>query len=255
MKGILCCSILVLSVFIVSHSYAQSEKIDICAAKSEPSRAASPDASKKISFPKPVIKNVTVREEGRDLMWVVTIENTGTAPTSGQESVQCFRNTKSGNPPQLPVGGMAVPVIGPGQTKEVSTTLNPDPQTGQYSVELVSKGKVIQQRPYGLGIPTLEVGEIKAAEDKLAWEAVIKNTWLFGVRDIKVQAFKKNSSQKEWEPVGESHIEFLQGRTSSTVKGKGNPAGADEFKVAIFLRRVKAEPWVEMTSKTLKVKK
>jgi len=255
MRRILFCSILVLSLFIISYSYVCAEKIEICAAKSEPSRSASPDASKKISVAKPVIKNVTVREEGKDLVWVVSIENTGTAPTSGQESVQCYRNIKSGNSPQLPAGGMAVPVIGPGQTKEVSTTLNPDPQTGQYTVELVSKGKVIQQKPYGLGTPTLEVGEIKWGDDKLAWEAVIKNKWSFAVGDIKVQAFKKSASQKEWEAVGESHLDFLGRGASSTVKGKGTSAGADEFKVAVFLRRVKAEPWVEMVSKTLNLKK
>lgn len=255
MKKILLCSVLMLSVSIVSYSYAQAEKLEICAAKSESSRAASPDASKKISIAKPVIKNVTVREEGRNLIWVVSIENTGTAPTSGQESVQCYRNIKSGNPPQLPAGGVAVPVIDPGQTKEVGTTLNPDPQTGQYTIELVSKGKVIQQRPYGLGLPTMEVGEIKVADDMLAWEAVVNNTWLFGLRDIKVQAFKKSASQKNWEPLGESRIDYLQGRASSTVKGKGNSAGANEFKVAVFLRRVQAEPYVEMASKTLNLKK
>jgi hypothetical protein len=254
MKKILLCSVLMLSVSIVSYSYAQAEKLEICAAKSEPSRAASPDASKKISIAKPVIKNVTVREEGRNLIWVVSIENTGTAPTSGQESVQCYRNIKSRNPPQLPAGGVAVPVIDPGQTKEVGTTLNPDPQTGQYTVELVSKGKVIQQRPYGLGTPTLEVGAIKTDNDKLAWEAVIKNTWSFAVGDIKVQAFKKSASQKDWEALGETNIDYLARGASSTVRGKGNSAGADEFKVTVFLRRVKAEPWVEMVSKTLNLK-
>jgi hypothetical protein len=39
------------------------------------------------------------------------------------------------------------------------------------------------------------------------------------------------------------------------VKGKGNLAGADEFKVAVFLRRIKSEPYVEMASKTVTVKK
>jgi hypothetical protein len=255
MKKILFCSILVLSLFIISYSYAPAEKIEICAAKSEPSRSGSPDASKKISIAKPVIKNVTVGEEGREVMWVVSIENSGTAPTSGQDALQFYRDLKSGNPPRLGAGGVAVPVINPGQTKEVKAGLNPDPQTGQYTIELVSKGKVIQQRPYGLGLPTMEVGEIKVADDMLAWEAVVNNTWLFGLRDIKVQAFKKSASQKNWEPLGESRIDYLQGRASSTVKGKGNSAGANEFKVAVFLRRVQAEPYVEMASKTLNLKK
>lgn len=255
MKKTMFCAVLVLSLLILCYSAAQAEKIEISAAKSEPSRSASPDASKKIAIAKPVIKNVTVREEGKDLLWVVSIENTGTAPTSGQESVQCYRNTKSGNPPQLPAGGMAVPAINPGQTKEVSTTLNPDPQTGQYSVELVSKGKVLQQRPYGLGTPTMEVGAIKTDNDKLAWEVAIKNTWSFAVGDIKVQAFKKSASRKDWEALGETYIDYLPRGASSTVRGKGNTTGADEFKVAVFLRRVKAEPWVEMVSKTLNLKK
>jgi hypothetical protein len=246
---------LLLSVFIISYSYAQSEKIKICAAKAGSSRSASPDASQKASIAKPVIKNVTVREEGQGLLWVVSIENTGNAATSGQEAIQCYRNPSSGNPPQLPAGGVSVPAIGPGQTKEVTSTLDPDPQTGQYTFELVSKGKVVQQRQYGLGTPTMEIGEIKVAEDRLGWEALIKNTWLFGVRDIKVQAFKKNSSQKKWEALSEAHIDFLRGRTSSTVKGLGTSAGADEFKVAVFLRRVKAEPYVEMAAKTVTVKK
>lgn len=255
MQKILLCSILVLSVLIVSYSYAQTEKIEICAAKSEPSRSGTPDAAKKISFAKPVIKNVTVRQEAKYLVWVATVENTGTASTSGQETVQCYWNTGSGNS-QRPAGGAGVPVINPGQTKEVSSTLSPDPQNGNYSFELVSKeGKVLQMRPFGLGTPTLEVGEIKAGDDRLAWEAVVKNTWLYGVRDVKVQAFKKSASQKDWEPIGESHLDFLQGGTSSTVKGKGSSAGADEVKVAVFLRRVQAEPWVEMASKTLFLKK
>src|SRR4030042_2404593 len=101
----------------------------------------------------------------------------------------------------------------------------------------------------------MEVGEIKVGDGKLAVEAVIKNTWIYTVGDIKVQGFKKSASQKEWEAVGESHIDFLRGRTSSTVKGKGNLAGADEFKVAVFLRRIKSEPYVEMAAKTLTVKK
>jgi len=248
-------AVMVLCVLIISYSLAQAEKIEVCAAKSEPSRSGTLDAAKKISFAKPAIKNVTVREEAKYLVWVATIENTGTAPTSGQETVQCYWYTGSGNS-QRPAGGAGVPVINPGQTKEVSSTLSPDPKNGNYSFELVSKeGKVIQKRPYGLGTPTLEVGEIRAADDRLAWEAVVKNSWLFGVRDVKVQAFKKSASQKDWEPIGESHLDFLQGGTSSTVKGKGSSAGADEVKVAVFLRRVQAEPWVEMASKTLFLKK
>jgi hypothetical protein len=255
MKKSLFCTILLLSVFIISYSYAQTAKIEICAAKSEPSRSGTPDAAKNISFAKPVIKNVTVREEAKYLVWVATIENAGTIATSGQESLQCYRNPGSGNS-QLPAGGVGVPVINPGQAKEVSSTLSPDPKNGNYSFELVNKeGKVIQKRPYGLGTPTLELGEIKTSDDLLAWEAVIKYTWLFGVRDVKVQAFKKSASQKNWEPLGESRIDYLQGRASSTVKGKGNSAGANEFKVAVFLRRVQAEPYVEMASKTLNLKK
>jgi hypothetical protein len=84
---------------------------------------------------------------------------------------------------------------------------------------------------------------------------LIKNTWIYTVGDVKVQAFKKSASQKEWEALGEAHIDFLQGSTSSTVKGKGNSTGADEFKVAVFLRRIKSEPYVEMASKTLRGKK
>jgi hypothetical protein len=255
MKKSLFCAILVLSVIIISNSYTLAEKIEVCAAKSEPSRSVSPDASKNISFAKPVIKNVTVRQDAKYLVWVATVENTGTAPTSGQETVQCYWYTGSGNS-QRPAGGVGVPVINPGQTKEVSSALSPDPKNGNYSFELLSKeGKVLQKRPYGLGTPTLEVGEIKAADDMLAWEAVIKNTWLFGVRDVKVQAFKKSASQKNWEALGESHIDFLGGKTFSTVKGKGSLTGADEFKVAVFLRRVQAEPYVEMASKTLNLKK
>jgi hypothetical protein len=255
MKKRLFCTILLLSVFIITYSYAQTAKIEICAAKSEPSRAATPDGAKKISFAKPVIKNVTVRQEAKYLVWVATIENTGTAPTSGQETVQCYWYTGSGNS-QRPAGGAGVPAINPGQTKEVSSTLSPDPKNGNYSFELVSKeGKVLEKRPFGLGTPTLEVGQIKAADDRLAWEAIVKNTWLYGVRDVRVQAFKKSASQKDWEPIGESHLDFLQGGTSSTVKGKGSSAGADEVKVAVFLRRAQAEPWVEMVSKTLNLKK
>jgi hypothetical protein len=255
MKKNLFCIILLLSVFIISYSYAQTAKIEICAAKSEPSRSGSPDASKKIAFAKPVIKNVTVGEEGRELMWIVSIENTGTAPTSGQDTVQFYRDFQSGNPPQLPAGGVAVPVINPGQTKEVKAGLNPDPKTGQYTIELVSKGKVIQKKPYGLGFPTLEVAVVKVDHDKLAWEAVVKNTWIFAVRDIKVQGFKKSASQKDWEALGDARIDYLPGGDSSALKGKGSLTGADEFKLAVFLRRVQAEPYVEMTSKTLSLKK
>jgi hypothetical protein len=255
MRKSLFCTILLLSVFVISYPYAQAEKIEICAAKAEPSRSASPDASKKIAIAKPVIKNVTVGEEGRELMWIVSIENTGTAPTTGQDALQFYRDLKSGNPPRLPAGGVAVPVINPGQTKDVKATLTLDPQTGQYTIELVSKGKVVQQRPYGLGTPTLEVEAIKTDKDNLAWEAVIRNKWSFAVGDIKVQAFKKGASQKEWEALGETNIDYLSRGASSTVRGKGNSAGADDFKVAVFLRRVKAEPWVEMASKTLNLKK
>lgn len=253
MQKILFCAILLLSVFIICNSYTLAEKFEICAAKSETSRSTSPDASKKISHAKPIMKNVTVREEGSYSypVWVVSIENAGTAPTSGQDTIQIYRDFNSGNPPQRPAAGVGVPVINPGQTMDVKVTLNPDPQTPQYTLELVSNGKVIQQRPYGLGIPTLEVREIKAGDDQLVWEAVIKNTWMYSVRDIKVQAFMKTASQKKWEALGEAYVDFLGRGTSSAVKGKGNSAGADELKVAVYLRRVKAEPWVEIASKTL----
>ena len=196
-----------------------------------------------------------MEEIGVGLNWRVIVENTGNAPTTGTEVLEFSRNPGSGNPSELQAGSVGIPVIAAGQTKEVFATLNPDPQISNYTIKLVNKGKVLQERPYGLGTPTMEVGEIKVADGQLGWEAVIKNTWIYTVGDIKVQGFKKSASQKEWEPVGESHIDFLRGRTSSTVKGKGNLAGADEFKVAVFLRRIKSEPYVEMASKTVTVKK
>jgi hypothetical protein len=255
MRKILFCAILLLSVFIISYSYAQTAKIEICAAKAGSSRSPSPESVKKISVAKPVIKNVKVEDVGAGLSWLVIMENIGSAPTSGEEGLAFYRNPGGGSPSELQAGSVGVPVIAAGQTKEIFATLNPDPQTGNYTIKLVYKGKVLQERPYGLGTPTMEVGEINVGDGKLAWEAVIKNTWIYTVGDIKVQGFKKSASQKEWEPVGESHIDFLRGRTSSTVKGKGNLAGADEFKVAVFLRRIKSEPYVEMASKTLTVKK
>jgi hypothetical protein len=255
MKKILFCAILLLSAFILSDSYAQGGNIEICAAKAGSTRSPSPESAKDIAVAKPMIKNVKIEDVGAGLSWLVTIENTGNAPTTGAEAVEFYRNPSGGNPSELNAGSVGIPIIAAGQSKEVFATLNPDPKISNYTLKLTSKGKVLQQRPYGLGIPTMEVGEIKVGDDKLAWEAVIKNTWIYTVGDIKVQAFKKSASQKEWEPLGESHIDFLRGRTSSTVKGKGNAAGADEFKVGVFLRRVKAEPYVEMASKTLTLKK
>jgi hypothetical protein len=255
MRKSLFCAILLLSVFIISYSYAQTEKIEICAAKAGSSRSPSPESVKNVSIAKPVIKNVKIEDVGAGLSWIVIIENSGNAPTSGEEGLAFYRNPGSGNPSELQAGSVGVPVIAAGQTKEVFATLNPDPQTGNYTIKLVHKGKVLQERPYGLGTPTMEVGEIKVGDDKLAWEALIKNTWIYTVGDIKVQAFKKSASQKKWEALGEAHIDFLRGRTSTTVKGKGNSAGADEFRVAVFLRRIKSEPYVEMASKTVTTKK
>ena len=255
MKKILFCSILMLSVFIISYSYVCAEKIEICAAKSGPSRSSSSEAAKNIPVSKPIIKNAKIEDVGAGLSWLVTIENKGSEPTTGTENLEFYRNPSGGDSAQLPAGSVSVPPIPAGQSKEVFATLNPDPKTGNYTIKLVNKGKVLQSRPYGLGTPTMEMAEVKVGDDKLVWEAVIKNTWLYTLGDIKVQAFKKAVSQKKWEELGESHIDFLRGRTSATIKGKGNSAGADEFKVAVFLRRVKAEPWVEMASKTLNLKK
>jgi hypothetical protein len=35
-----------------------------------------------------------------------------------------------------------------------------------------------------------------------------------------------------------------------TAKAKGNLAGTDEFKVAVYLRRINSEPYIEIISKT-----
>jgi hypothetical protein len=255
MKKILFIAILMLSVFIIAYSYVQAEKIEICAAKSGQPRSSSSEVPNTLPVAKPVIKKVDIEDVGAHLSWLITIENKGGAPTTGADTVEIYRNPDSGNPPELMSASTGVPIIAAGETKVASITLNPDPKIGNYTLKLVNKGKVIHARPYGLGIPTMEVGEVKVGNDKLNWEAVIKNTWIYTLGDIKVQAFKKAASQKKWEDLGESHIDFLRGRTSATINGKGGSTGADEFKVAVFLRRIKSEPYVEMASKTLTLKK
>jgi hypothetical protein len=251
MRKTLFCSFLLLSAFIISHSFALAQKSGSSAPKSSPSGVTIPESIKDLAVPKPVIKNVLVDDTGASLSWRVVIENTGNAPTTGTDNLEFYRNPGSGNPPELSAGSVSVPVIQAGETKDVSATLNPDPQNGNYTIKLVnSKGKVLQSRPYGLGIPAMVIEDVKIAEDKSAWETVIKNTWLFTVGDIKVQGFKKATSGKVWEAVGESTISLLKGNTSLTVKAKGNLAGADEFKAAVYLRRIKSEPYVEIVSKT-----
>jgi hypothetical protein len=249
MRKTLFCSFLLLSIFILSYSFALAQKSGSSPAKSAPSRAAIPE--KGLAIPKPIIKNVLVDDAGTSLNWRVIVENTGNAPTTGTDNLEFYRNPSSGNPPELSAGSVSIPVIQAGETKDISATLNPDPQNGNYAIKLVNnKGQVLQARPYGLGIPTMVIEDVKIAEDKSAWETAIKNTWLFTVGDIKVQGFKKATSGKVWEAVGESTISILKGNTSSTVKVKGNLSGADEFKVAVYLRRIKSEPYVEIVSKT-----
>jgi hypothetical protein len=252
MRKTLFCSFLLLSAFILSSSFTSAQKSVSSTAKSAPSSAAIPESLKDLAVPKPVIKNVLVDDLGvSTLTWRVVIENTGNAPTTGTDNLEFYRNPGSGNPPELSAGSVSVPVIQAGETKDVSATLNPDPQNGNYTIKLVdSKGKVLQARPYGLGIPTMVIEDVKIAQDKSAWETVVRNTWLFTVGDIKVQGFKKATSGKVWEAVGESTISLLKGNNSLTVKAKANLAGADEFKVAVCLRRIKSEPYVEIISKT-----
>lgn len=254
MRKTLFCSFLLISVFILSYSFALAQKSGSSTPKSAPSGAKIPESVKSPDVPKPVIKNVLVDDTGASLTWRVVIENTGNAPTTGTDHLEFYRNPGSGNPPELSAGSVSVSVIQAGETKDISATLNPDPQNANYTIKLVdSKGKVLQSRPYGLGIPAMVIEDVRIAEDKSAWESVIKNTWLYTVGDIKVQGFKKATSGKVWEAVGESTISLLKGNTSLTVKAKGNLAGADEFKVTVYLRRIKSEPYVEIVSKTVTI--
>jgi hypothetical protein len=237
MRKTLFCSFLLLSAFILPSSFALAQKSGSSTPKSAPSNVAIPESIKDLAVPKTVIKNVLVDDIGvSSLSWRVVIENTGNAPTTGTDNLEFYRNPGSGNPPELSAGSVSVPVIQAGETKDISATLNP--------------GKVLQSRPYGLGIPAMVIEDVKIAQDKSAWETVVRNTWLFTVGDIKVQGFKKATSGKVWEAAGESTISLLKGNTSVTVKAKANLAGADEFKVVVYLRRIKSEPYVEIASKT-----
>jgi hypothetical protein len=188
MRKTLFCSFLLLSVFIISHSFALAQKSGSSTPKSAPSGVIMPESIKDLAVPKPVIKNVLVDDTGASLTWRVVIENTGNTPTTGTDNLEFYRNPGSGNPPELSAGSVSVPVIQAGETKDVSATLNPDPQNGNYTIKLVnSKGKVLQSRPYGLGIPAMVIEDVKIAE---------------------------------------------------------------EFKVAVYLRRIKSEPYVEIVTKT-----
>lgn len=254
MRKTLFCSFLLILVFILSYSFSLAQKSESPIIKSTQSGVKIPESIKNLDVPKPVIKNVLIDDTGTSLTWRVVIENTGNGPTTGTDYLIFYRNPGSGNPPELSAGSVSVPVIKAGEIKDVSATLNPDPQNANYTIKLIdSKGKVLQSRPYGLGIPTMVIEDIKIAEDKSAWESVIMNTWLYTLGDIKVQGFKKTTSAKDWKAAGDSTISILKSNTSITVKAKENLADADEFKVTLYLRRIAAEPYVEMVSKTIMI--
>jgi hypothetical protein len=193
---------------------------------------------------KPEIQTVSIEDTGFDLAWIVVIENKGTTPTPSGMTLEIARD---GNPPLI-AGSVGVPILGPGAKTSVLATLNPDPRVTNYTFTCASTGKRYQGVSYGLGIPTAAV-ELLPLKDASGsqWTARVQNSWIFTLTELKVQVFRKNPSTAAWESVHEKIVGPLPIGTSAQTSGAWDP-GVTQYKAVVLMRRVSAEPWVELSS-------
>jgi len=195
---------------------------------------------------RPEIQSVSVEDSGFDLTWLVVIQNKGTAPTPSDMSLDVARDS---NPP-LAAGGGRVPVLGPGGTTSMRLTLNPDPRISNYTFSCASTGKHYQGVSYGLGLPTATI-ELTPTKDASGpqWTARVQNSWVFTLSELKGQVFRKKPSTSAWESVHEKIVGPLPIGTSAQTTGAWDPTVA-QYKAVVLMRRVSAEPWVELATIT-----
>jgi hypothetical protein len=215
----------------------------------KPLKANKIQAAPETSTVRPEIQSVSVEDSGFDLTWLVVIENKGTTPTPSDMSLDVARESN----PSVTAGGARVPVLGPGGTASLRLTLNPDPRIGQYTFSCASAGKRYQGVGYSLSIPTATI-ELMPTKDASGsqWTARVQNSWVFTLSELKVQVFRKNPSTSAWESVHEKIVGPLPIGTSAQTTGAWDPTVA-QYKAVVLMRRVSAEPWVELATITKSV--
>lgn len=198
------------------------------------------------SAAKPEIQAVSIEDTGFDLTWLVVVENKGSAATPADMFMMV---TRTANPP-LNAGSTAVPVIAPGQTASIRATFNPDPRIGDYSFRCEAKGILYQGKAYGLGLPTVSV-ELAPVQGTSGsqWTVRVQNTWTYTLGELRVQVFRKHPNTSAWESVDEKVLGPLASGVSAQMAGAWDPAVA-QYKAVVLMRRIPAEPWVELTAGT-----
>jgi hypothetical protein len=224
---------------------AQSQKLPVKPIKPNQIKPLQPAQAKGVS--KPEIKSITIEDNGFELNWLVTIENKGNASSTGHEDLYVYRAPSSGNN-LLFANSAPIQVIEPGNSVSLRVTLNPDPAVANYTLKVVIQDKDLYVKPYGLGLPSasIELNQTNNAGGS-HWTTKIRNTWVFSLRELKVQIFKKNPSSSAWESIEEKTIGPLACGVSIQSTGVWDP-GVNQYKAVVMMRRIHTEPWVQLAS-------
>lgn len=195
------------------------------------------------------IKTVNVEANGTELSFLASVENKGDAPSTGQEELYVFRLPLNGG---APIFANSIPIlpIAAGTTAVQRISWNPDPSTGSFLLKVVFQGKDVHVKSTGIAIPTAAV-ELNQVSDPsgIRWAAKIRNTWIYGLRELKLQISRKIPSTAAWEIVGEQIVGPIAFGASVQSTGKWDP-GISQYKATVLMRRIHNEAWKELATQT-----
>lgn len=195
------------------------------------------------------IKTISVEANGMELSFLASVENKGEAPSTGQEELYVFRLPPSGGAP-LFANSIPISAIAAGATAVQRITWNPDPSTGTYLLKVVAQGKDVHVKSTAMAIPTAAV-ELNQVSDSSGsnWVAKVRNTWVYGLRELRLQISRKMPSTAAWEIVGEKMVGPIAFGASVQSAGKWDP-GISQYKATVLMRRTPNEPWKELATQT-----